>query len=93
MPNHITINDQLPHGRKLRAAMNKMDEGLAEFAEILDIAETMREADGSVGTYLQGKFGFSDPKSAADGIALLAALREKFSPVLTDMIQAFRKFG
>lgn len=89
---HITFNDQLPHGRRLRAAFNKMDEGLAEFGELLDIMDTMKDGD-AVGDYIVAKFGFTDAKTAAAAYEQLTALREKFAPILSDMVQAFRKFG
>lgn len=89
---HVAFNDQLPHGRKLRASMNKMDEGLNEFLEVLAVLETMKD-DGAVGEYLQTKFGFPDPKTAGEGVAKLSTLRDKFTPVLADMIALLRQFG
>lgn len=92
MAQHKAFNDQLPHGRRLRSALNKMDEGVAEFNEVLDIMETMKDGD-AVGNYLQTKFGFADLKAAGDAYTQLTELRAKFAPILADMVAAFRQFG
>ncbi len=57
---HLQINDQIPHGRMLRAAINKLDEGREELADIIASLGLMIDGNGSDAAhfvYMKEKLG------------------------------------
>ena len=99
---HISLNDQTQHGRMLRSALNKLDDGLQELTDLLAIMATMVDGDGSSSThfpYVTSKFGFASDSKSKEAFDELNSLKYKLSTnaSVTDvnaaMLQAFHKFG
>lgn len=98
---HLSFNDQLTHGRLLRASLNKLEEGLEELNDTLATMTLMIDGDGSQAahfTYATTKFGFSsdaNTKAAYDELNSLAAkltTDASVSNVNAALLQAFNKF-
>lgn len=69
MANHLYFNDQSEYGRKLRRALNLMEEADDLFTDVRDVMIQMRDGDGSQAAHYAGvtaKFGFdTDAKAKA----------------------------
>lgn len=98
---HLGFNDQLPHGRLVRAALNKLEDGRDELATTLDTLTRMIDGDGSQAshfTYMTAKCGFASDAVAKSAYEELQSLNSKFvtnanvADVMAAMDQAFAKF-
>jgi hypothetical protein len=73
--NHVTFNDQLPHGRMARAVINKLEEACDGLLDVYNCMKEMLDGDGSqeahFTAYVLSKYGFSsaaDAKVFFDGV-------------------------
>lgn len=100
----IPFNDQIPHGRRLRSFLNKLNEFMDESADWMATSEQMKQtnADGSDPAHwatLASKAGFEsneDAKSAFDEIASLKfklTTNSSVSDVNAAILQCLAKFG
>jgi hypothetical protein len=99
---HIAFNDQLPHGRQLRAALSKIEDGYESLNEVIAIMTRMIDGDGSSAahfTYMVTKMGFADTAGAKAAFDELNSLAFKLNTnaSVTDvnaaLLQVFSKFG
>lgn len=98
---HIQFNDQLPHGRMLRRALDQLEEAIAKLEDLISTVTLMIDGDGSQAshfTYVTSKFGFADNATAKAAWDELNSLMFKLTTnsSITDMYaalnQAFNKF-
>jgi hypothetical protein len=99
---HITFNDQLPHGRLIRRALQQLQEGREGLVDILGVLQLMIDGDSSDPsqfTYMTAKCGFPDNATAKSAWEELQSLKFKLttdasqSNVNAAQSQAFSKFG
>lgn len=99
--NHISFNDQLPHGRLLRNALQQQESGLRSLNDTIATIALMIDGDGSQVahfSYVAAKFGFASVESAKAAWDELNSLASKLntnasvSNVNAAMLQAFNKF-
>ena len=79
--NHITFNDQLTHGRKLRALVNNLEDAFDQCPKMLATMLEMMTGDGTLeahfDAYLISKFGFTNAATAKACFDLLKAYNDK----------------
>jgi len=81
---HLQFNDQITHGRKLRSAITKLEEGRRELGDIISTLSLMINGDGSSIThfdYMTTKLGTAD-NTASKGI--WDELNSAYSKINTD---------
>lgn len=97
---HIYFNENTPYGRKLRFALNQLEEGVEAINDIFNAMVQMKDGDGSQAVHFARNttlFGFeSDAKSkeAYDEINSLQAklnTNNSVTDVNAALLQAFNK--
>jgi hypothetical protein len=100
--NHIDFRSDTPHGRKLREALDAIQDGYRGLGDVRAIILQMRDGDGSDAshyTYVADKFGFPDTATAKAGFEELDSFYAKLSTdgevtfVNAAMLQLLAKFG
>lgn len=95
---HIKFDDQTDVGRKARAGINMVNEGIKLLADAVQETAQMKDA-GAVTSYLQAEIGAADLTEAQEFVAELEAIHGKLtsdgsqSSVYAAILQAHAKFG
>jgi hypothetical protein len=98
---HLYFQDNLPHGRKLRAALTQQENGYLELLEIMATMQLMIDGDGSQASQfgaVMTRFGFETLETAKAGWDELNSWKSKITTdgsvsfVNAAMLQVFNKF-
>jgi len=91
---HISFDDQLPHGRQLRSALSKIEDGAEGIKDTLASMSLMLDGDGSQAAHfpvVTAKFGFDSDAKAKEGYDEINSLKLALDGVLAAITQAANK--